>query len=66
MSKLIPVWRAGKAIALARASQLVEGESGARVLRRDVFDVVLAEDIDRERSVTSRNQAFAVVVPVDV
>jgi hypothetical protein len=65
MSKLILVWAADKATALARASQLVEGESGVRVLRRDVFDVVLAEDIDRGRSTTSRDQAFAVVVQVD-
>lgn len=64
-NKLILVWGADKDLVLARSQQLIDGLDKPKVFRRDIFDVVLAEDMDRRRSVTSQGAAFAVVVQVE-
>lgn len=63
--RLIMVWGRDKASAIARAEQMIRGLGEPRVFRKDVFDAVVAEDIDRGQSLSSRGEAFAVVLQVD-
>jgi len=61
-TRLVMVWGAEKDVVLARTEQILGGVEGKKVYRKDVFDVVHAEDLDRKRSMTSKDNAFAVVV----
>lgn len=64
MSRLIVVWSTDKASAIARAVQLADGLHTGRPMAKRTYDVVMAEDLDRQQGLTSPGEAFAVVLQV--
>ena len=63
MSQLFVIWAADKNSAMARFQQLQGSEPKARILRRDDFDLVQAEDLDRKKALANAGSGtYGIVV----